>query len=143
MTSNRPIGDWGKLLGDAAALTAMLDRLLHHGHVLKCGPRSWRTKVGANEHGLTDLTSAGSWPMSAFQSKAKRSRAKPARRLRVLGSRASALRLHQKNLHPSETLRLDKPTRLTRRGFRDANFFGANQIAQLSSMANALPVTDD
>jgi hypothetical protein len=22
----------------------MLDRLLHHGHVLKCGPRSWRTK---------------------------------------------------------------------------------------------------
>jgi hypothetical protein len=25
--------------------TAMLDRLLHHGHVLKCGPRSWRTKT--------------------------------------------------------------------------------------------------
>ena len=24
---------------------AMLDRLLHHGHVLKCGPRSWRTKA--------------------------------------------------------------------------------------------------
>jgi hypothetical protein len=23
----------------------MLDRLLHHGHVLKCGPRSWRTKM--------------------------------------------------------------------------------------------------
>ena len=23
----------------------MLDRLLHHGHVLKCGPRSWRTKT--------------------------------------------------------------------------------------------------
>ena len=55
--------------------------------------------------------------MSALQSKAKRSRAKPARRLRVLGSRASALRLHQKNLLPSETLCLDKPTRLTRRGF--------------------------
>jgi hypothetical protein len=25
----------------------MLDRLLHHGHVLKCGPRSWRTKLAA------------------------------------------------------------------------------------------------
>ncbi len=25
--------------------SAMLDRLLHHGHVLKCGPRSWRTKT--------------------------------------------------------------------------------------------------
>ena len=44
-TSNRPVDDWGKVLGDAAAVAAMLDRLLHHGHVLKCGPRSWRTKV--------------------------------------------------------------------------------------------------
>jgi hypothetical protein len=34
-----------KLRGDTAAVTARLDRLLHHAHVLKCGPRSWRTKV--------------------------------------------------------------------------------------------------
>ena len=40
LTSNRPVDDWGKLLGDSAAVTAMLDRILHHGHVLKCGPRS-------------------------------------------------------------------------------------------------------
>jgi DNA replication protein DnaC len=45
LTSNRPVDDWGKLLGDVAAVGAMLDRLLHHGHVLKCGPRSWRTKT--------------------------------------------------------------------------------------------------
>jgi DNA replication protein DnaC len=45
LTSNRPVEDWGKLLGDTATVTAMLDRLLHHGHVLKCGPRSWRTKT--------------------------------------------------------------------------------------------------
>jgi DNA replication protein DnaC len=38
LTSNRPVEDWGKL-----------DRLLHHGHVLKCGPRSWRTKLDALE----------------------------------------------------------------------------------------------
>jgi DNA replication protein DnaC len=44
LTSHRPVEDWGKLLGDSAAVTAMLDRLLHHGHILKCGPRSWRTK---------------------------------------------------------------------------------------------------
>ena len=31
--------------GDTAAVTALLDRLLHYAHVLKCGPRSWRTKV--------------------------------------------------------------------------------------------------
>ena len=45
LTSNRPVEDWGKMLGDVAAVSAMLDRLLHHGHVLKCGPRSWRTKL--------------------------------------------------------------------------------------------------
>jgi DNA replication protein DnaC len=44
LTSNRPVDDWGKLLGDTAAVTALLDRLLHHAHVLTCGPRSWRTK---------------------------------------------------------------------------------------------------
>jgi DNA replication protein DnaC len=47
LTSNRPVEDWGKLLGDTAAVSSMLDRLLHHGHVLKCGPRSWRTKTPA------------------------------------------------------------------------------------------------
>jgi len=45
ITSNRPVDDWGRLLGDTAAVSALLDRLLHHGHVLKCGPRSWRTKT--------------------------------------------------------------------------------------------------
>ena len=45
LTSNRPVDDWGKLLGDTAAVTAMLDRLLHHAHVLTCGPRSWRTRL--------------------------------------------------------------------------------------------------
>jgi DNA replication protein DnaC len=48
LTSNRPVDDWGKLLGDTAAVTALLDRLLHHAHVLKCGPRSWRTKLAAD-----------------------------------------------------------------------------------------------
>ena len=40
-----PVDEWGKLLGDTAAVTALLDRLLHHAHLLKCGPRSWRTRV--------------------------------------------------------------------------------------------------
>ena len=32
-------------VGGLAFSQAMLDRLVHHGHVLKCGPRSWRTKT--------------------------------------------------------------------------------------------------
>ena len=51
LTSNRPVEDWGKLLGDVAAVSAMMDRLLHHGHVLKCGPRSWRTKTSSTSGG--------------------------------------------------------------------------------------------
>jgi len=50
LISNRPVDDWGKLLGDTAAVTARLDRLLHHAHVLKCGPRSWRTKLHPDLH---------------------------------------------------------------------------------------------
>jgi DNA replication protein DnaC len=49
LTSNCPVEDWGKLLGDSAAVTAMLDRLPHHDHILKCGPRSWRTKTDLPE----------------------------------------------------------------------------------------------
>ena len=33
LTSARPVEDWGKLLGDTPAITAMLDRLLRHGDV--------------------------------------------------------------------------------------------------------------
>lgn len=46
ITSNRPVEDWGKLLGDTAAVTALLDRVLHRGHVVTCGPRSYRTSRG-------------------------------------------------------------------------------------------------
>jgi len=49
ITSNRPVEDWGKLLGDTAAVTALLDRLLHHAHVLTCGPRSWRTRLQGDQ----------------------------------------------------------------------------------------------
>lgn len=49
LTSNRPVEDWGKLLGDTASASALLDRLLHHAHILKCGPKSWRTKLRSDE----------------------------------------------------------------------------------------------
>ena len=46
LTSNRPVDEWGKLLGDVTAVSAMLDRLLHHGHTLKRGPRSLAYQSG-------------------------------------------------------------------------------------------------
>lgn len=44
ITTNRPVDDWGKLLGDTVAVTPMLDRLMHHGHLLKFEGKSWRLK---------------------------------------------------------------------------------------------------
>jgi hypothetical protein len=40
-----PVEDWGKLLGDSAAVNAKLDRLLRHGHPKMRPPQSWRTKT--------------------------------------------------------------------------------------------------
>ena len=37
MSSSRPIQEWGKLLGDVIAATAILDRLLHHFDVAITG----------------------------------------------------------------------------------------------------------
>lgn len=44
ITSNRPLDDWGKLLRDNAASSAIQDRLLHRGHLLKFEGKSYRLK---------------------------------------------------------------------------------------------------
>jgi DNA replication protein DnaC len=46
ITSNREIDDWGKLL-DVVIVTPLLDRLMHHGHLLKFVGKSWRLKESA------------------------------------------------------------------------------------------------
>jgi hypothetical protein len=52
ITSNRPIEDWGKLLGDNAAASAILDRLLHRGHLLKFEGKSYRLKEASKRLAL-------------------------------------------------------------------------------------------
>lgn len=47
VTSNRPLEDWAKLLGDTVVVTPLLDRLMHHGHLLKFDGKSWRLKEAA------------------------------------------------------------------------------------------------
>ena len=44
MTSNRPLEEWGKLIGDVPAATAILDRFLHHAEILTLTGRSYRLK---------------------------------------------------------------------------------------------------
>jgi DNA replication protein DnaC len=47
ITSNRPLEDWTRLLGDVVVVTPLLDRLMHHGHLLKFEGKSWRLKEAA------------------------------------------------------------------------------------------------
>jgi DNA replication protein DnaC len=44
MTSNRPLEDWGKLVGDVPSATAILDRFLHHAELIQITGRSYRLR---------------------------------------------------------------------------------------------------
>lgn len=44
MTSNRPLEDWGKLIGDVPSATAILDRFLHHAEVVSMNGKSYRLR---------------------------------------------------------------------------------------------------
>src|SRR5690606_20492114 len=49
MTSNRPLEDWGKLIGDVPSAAAILDRFLHHAEPLSITGRSYRMKQHEGE----------------------------------------------------------------------------------------------
>lgn len=49
ITTNKPLSQWGEMFGDAALANALLDRLLHHAHVIKIAGRSYRTRALVSE----------------------------------------------------------------------------------------------
>ena len=51
MTSNRPLEDWGKLLGDVPSATAILDRFLQHAEIVQLTGRSYRLRHQATGNG--------------------------------------------------------------------------------------------
>jgi DNA replication protein DnaC len=44
VTSNKPFGRWGEMLGDATVAAAMIDRLVHHAEVVSLKEDSYRLK---------------------------------------------------------------------------------------------------
>jgi len=44
VTSNRSVGEWGEVFGDAVVATAILDRLLRHSHVITIRGESYRLR---------------------------------------------------------------------------------------------------
>ena len=49
MTSNRPLEEWGKLIGDVPTATAILDRLLHRAEIIQITGQSYRLKDQARK----------------------------------------------------------------------------------------------
>jgi len=57
MTTNRPIEEWGKLVGDVPAATAILDRFLHHAEIITISGKSYRLKDKACKEGARAASS--------------------------------------------------------------------------------------
>ena len=53
MTSNRPLEDWGKLIGDVPSATAILDRFLHHAEIIQITGKSYRLRNQQPNPGTT------------------------------------------------------------------------------------------
>jgi DNA replication protein DnaC len=56
MTSNRPLEDWGKLVGDVPSATAILDRFLHHAEIVSITGKSYRLRNQAADGGASNDT---------------------------------------------------------------------------------------
>lgn len=55
LTTNRPLEDWGQVLGDTAAAGAILDRFLHHAEIIQlAGARSYRMHERQRRRAATD-----------------------------------------------------------------------------------------
>jgi DNA replication protein DnaC len=64
MTSNRPLEDWGKLIGDVPSATAILDRFLHHAEIVTITGKSYRLReqAGKKNSGKGESAAAGDQP---------------------------------------------------------------------------------
>jgi DNA replication protein DnaC len=65
MTSNRPLEDWGKLIGDVPSATAILDRFLHHAEIVSITGKSYRLR-NQNGHTGPDTGDSTSEPKPAI-----------------------------------------------------------------------------
>jgi DNA replication protein DnaC len=78
MTSNRPLEDWGKLIGDVPSATAILDRFLHHAQVIAITGKSYRLRhQGANVEPPPGDPKPAIPPTGSAASKRKKSEPEP------------------------------------------------------------------
>lgn len=66
MTSNRPLEDWGKLIGDVPSATAILDRFLHHAELVQITGKSYRLRQqGSKVKDLEAESNAANAPLGS------------------------------------------------------------------------------
>jgi len=69
MTSNRPLEDWGKLIGDVPSATAILDRFLHHAKIITITGKSYRLRNKAEKPEKDEKDESGDGPACQETSK--------------------------------------------------------------------------
>ncbi len=94
MTSNRPLEDWGKLVGDVPSATAILDRFLHHAQIISITGRSYRLRSREESHRSGNGTPDVTMNQSEQSTSTPPERSKPAK-----APSGSARRKHRKNSH--------------------------------------------
>ena len=72
MTSNRPIEEWGQLLGDVPAATAILDRFLQQAEIIPITGRSYRLRQAQPTTAAAENKAAEPEKKSADKSDKKR-----------------------------------------------------------------------
>ena len=75
MTSNRPLQDWGKLIGDVPSATAILDRFLHHAEIITITGSSYRLRNQPRSSQVSDGSNPANAPTGSAAK--KRSRTSP------------------------------------------------------------------
>ncbi len=60
MTSNRPLSDWGKLICDVPAATAILDRFLENAELIQLTGKSYRLRNRTTSPAESDESAHGS-----------------------------------------------------------------------------------
>ena len=76
MTSNRPLEDWGKLLGDVATASAILDRFMHHAQIITMSGKSYRMSHRGEVVEDSNKASAGQAPTGSKKSEKDSNKAK-------------------------------------------------------------------
>ncbi|MEY9124694.1 hypothetical protein ABH994_006462 [Bradyrhizobium yuanmingense] len=71
ITSNRSVAEWGTVFADPVVATAILDRLLHHSHVLTIRGDSYRLRAKSSSNRRPPVTAVRSAPPPSVPSPAE------------------------------------------------------------------------